>query len=434
MFSVLKRWRVELEDWLRYHPRVRRAICRYKLWRTRSPDPGDPQAVARAIVQLCAAARLAEDAALESRIQERIRAFVAQLDVARLDWSEFVHDFHDPRVSKAAILKPCIGPREKGVLFISFEGQWIKLLRPANFRELAERYTIVIAPSSSPHNLINYVFPQAFPEPIVTLISNPEDQEVLPRVSNRLIVAPLYASHWVNPELYRPLPKVERAYDLIMVASWGKVKRHHLLFAALRALPADLRVLLVGQDQEGRNADTIRALANWYGVGDRFTILSNQPYREVTRLFCQARASVVLSRREGSCLVVAESLCADAPVALLQGAVLGSRVFINEQTGRFLDEGNMARDLADFVQSADRYQPRAWAVQNISCLRSSQILNDLLKAKALELGQAWTQDIAPMQWSPDPMLVRPEDRQRAISERQDILARFGLEIGPPPLQ
>jgi glycosyltransferase involved in cell wall biosynthesis len=359
---------------------------------------------------------------------------VGPLDATRLDWTEFVPDFHDRRIYKAAILKPYLGATEKGIVFISFEGQWVKLLNQRDVRDFADRYTVVIAPSSSPHNFANYVFPHAYPEPIFTLISNPHDMDVLPFVSNRLIVVPLYASHWVNPDLYQPMPKADRPFDLIMVASWGKVKRHHIFFSALRSMPRDLRVLLVGQDQDGRTADTIRELAGWYGVADRFTILSNQPHREVTKLFCQARCSVVLSKREGSCVVVAESLFADAPVALLQDAVIGSRVFLNEQTGRFLDERHLARDLTEFIQNADRYQPRGWAEQNISCWRSTQILNDILRQHALESGQRWTQDIAPLQWSPDPQLAQAEDRHRLSAERGTILERFGLEIGPPPLQ
>jgi glycosyltransferase involved in cell wall biosynthesis len=254
---------------------------------------------------------------------------------------------------------------------------------------------------------------------------------VLPGVSKKLIVVPLYASHWVNPELYQPLPRADRHYDLIMVASWGKVKRHQVLFSALRSMPRELRVLLVGQDQEGRTADTIRELAGWYGVADRFTILSNQPHREVTKLLCQARASVVLSKREGSCVVVAESLFADTPVALLQDAVIGSRVYLNDETGRFLDERHLARDLTEFIRNADRYEPRRWAEQNITCWRSSQTLNDFLKRHALKQGQAWTQDIAALQWSPDPRLARNEDRPLIAAEREEIVRRFGLEIGLP---
>ena len=372
---------------------------------------------------------------MERRINARIVELVQQLDGGQLDWTEFAADFHDPRIHKAAILKPYVGPREKGVLFISFELQWIKLLKPSLYRELAERYAIVVAPSySPPHVLFNYVFPALFPGPVFTLLSNPRDRDYFPRMSANLIVVPLYASSWVNPELFQPLPKKDRAWDLLMVANFAKFKRHQAFFAGLRSMPRNLRILLIGQDQDGRTADTIRATASWYGVADRFTLLSNQPYREVAKAYCNARASVVLSKREGSCVAIAESLFADAPAAMLQEAGIGSRVFINEQTGRFLDGWHLARDLTDFVATADRYQPRLWAEQHISCWRSSQILNDLLKANARDAGQDWTQDLAAMQWSPDPALIRPEDRARLAAERQDIVQRFGLEIGRPPVQ
>ena len=97
MLSYCKRRWLEIEDWLRYHPRVRRSICRYKLWRTPSPD-------AQTIVHLCAAARLADDVGLERRIQELIVERVRRLNTGQLNWAEFVADFRDPRIHKAAIL------------------------------------------------------------------------------------------------------------------------------------------------------------------------------------------------------------------------------------------------------------------------------------------------------------------------------------------
>jgi glycosyltransferase involved in cell wall biosynthesis len=198
----------------------------------------------------------------------------------------------------------------------------------------------------------------------------------------------------------------------------------------LRELPRELRVLLVGQDQEGRDAETIREVARWYGVADRFSILGNQPYSAVAEMFCQARSSIVLSKREGSCVVVTESMFADTPVAVLRGAELGSRVFINDETGCFLNEATLARDLGDFLRRADNYKPRAWAELHISCHRSTQVLNGILKEHALALGQTWTQDIASLQWSPDPKLANDADRYRLATERKSIVERYGLEIGP----
>jgi glycosyltransferase involved in cell wall biosynthesis len=315
------------------------------------------------------------------------------------------------------------------VLFISFENQWVKLLGLADLPDFASRYTLVLAPSGSPHNLISYAFPALYPGPLFTLISNPHDPAVLARVAANLVVVPLYASSWVNPDLFAPLPRSARTYDLIMVANFAKFKRHQALFAALRAMPRDLRLLLIGQDQDGRTADTIRELARWYGVADRFELRSNQTYTEVVRAFCQARASVVLSRREGSCVAVAESLFADTPAALLQGAEIGSRVFLNEQTGRFLHDDTLAAELTALVAEAQSYQPRAWAEQHIACWQSSRFLNDLLRQHALAAGQDWTQDIAPLQWCPDPQPARAEDRQRLAAERAEIRTRYGLDIG-----
>ena len=235
--------------------RVRRSLCRYKLLahagaRTYGPShrcappPGLPMAKR-----------------WNEKLKKRITARVQRLDANQLDWTEIAPDFRDPH-RQGGHSEAMSGPRERGVVFISFEGQWVKLLNQKDVRAPSP----IAMPSSSRRapartTLSTTCFRIFIGDEVFTLISNPHDAEVLPRVSSRLIVVPLYASSWVNPELYQPVPHAERPYDLIMVASWGKVKRHHVLFKALRSMPRDLRVLLVGQDQEGRSADTIRELA-----------------------------------------------------------------------------------------------------------------------------------------------------------------------------
>ena len=59
MLGNVKRYAMETEDWLRYHPALRSALSRYKLWSDRVSPPRDDQGLARSIVKLCAAARLA---------------------------------------------------------------------------------------------------------------------------------------------------------------------------------------------------------------------------------------------------------------------------------------------------------------------------------------------------------------------------------------
>lgn len=431
MFSLLKRWRRATEDRLRYSPLVRGLLSRWFRWRAGRMPRHTDQERARAINRLCTAARLASSDTSFATIQELIHRDLSLLKEANLDWTEFIPNIQKNGMVKAALLKPHLGPREKGVLFVSFEDQWAKLLRHGDMKDFASRYTLVTSPSSSPHHLVNCAFAAAFPEPFFTLLSNPEDMVETPRFADRIHIVPLFASHWVNPDLFRQPARQERPFDLLMVASFGKVKRHHILFQALRKMPRDLRVLLIGQNQEGRSADTIHQEARWYGVRDRYELRANQPFLKVVEAFGEARASLVLSKREGSCVVVAESMFADTPVALLHGARLGSRVFINERTGRFLHEKFLARQLTQFIREAESFQPHAWAMENISCFKSTQTLNGILKDHALRQGQDWTTDLCPLNWCPDPMLVKPEDRQRMESERAAFRARYGLEIGQP---
>ncbi|MCI0685075.1 MAG: glycosyltransferase [Gemmataceae bacterium] len=430
MVASLKRYARETEDWLRYHPRVRDFLSLYQRWGDRLRSARDPQEVARSIVRLCAAARLARDADTVRCLQRQIHERLVELDGRELDWSEFVAGIDDRSIVKAAILKPHVGPNEKGLVFVSFENQWIKLLRLADLPDFAERYDLVLAPSGSPHNLINYAFAAAYPGALFTLISNGSDLEALPGVSDKVVTAPLYASSWVNPDRFTPRPKAERAFDLIMVANFAKFKRHYVLFRALQSMPRDIRVLLIGQHQDQRTSASVEEEARWYGVRERFTLRVNQSYADVTSAFCASRASVILSRREGSCVVVAESMFADAPVAVLDNAELGSRAFINDRTGMFVREDDLAEQLADLVAHADCFAPRAWAEANISCWRSSAKLNGIVKEHAVKHGRSWTQDLAPLQWCPDPQLVRGEDRAWAAAERRSIAERFGVTIGP----
>jgi hypothetical protein len=429
MKAWLGRLRAIGEDWLRYHPIVRNRLAGWRRWREGRHAPRNHQERARAIHSLCAAARLTDSAVAVERISQRIHEHLRSLDPREVDWRSFVSDL-SPRLGMSELIKAPAGTGEKGVLFLAFEHEWIRIMVHADLEELARRYHLVLGPSSSPYNLVNYVFPAALAAPPFTLISNRRDMDALPRICPRFIVVPLFASSWVDPERFTPLPRHERDIDLIMVANFAKVKRHHALFRALRRMPSSLRVHLIGQDSEGRNPDTIRELASHFGVAGRFTLRADAPYPEVARSLCRARASVILSRREGSCVVIAESLFADTPAALLRGAEIGSSAFINEQTGRFLDESKLAEQLTEFIAETDRYQPRAWAEANISSRHSVRVLNETIKRHALAAGESWASDLRPFTWCPFPRLISSADREALAPARREFHERFGLTIGP----
>jgi hypothetical protein len=118
MTALLHRRLIETEDWLRYQPGVRDLVGRYKAWRELRRAPGHPQDIARSIRNLCSVARLLRDPTRIRQIEERIAERVRQLDPRRVDWSEFVPQLDNRNIARGVIIKPHVGPREKGIVYI----------------------------------------------------------------------------------------------------------------------------------------------------------------------------------------------------------------------------------------------------------------------------------------------------------------------------
>jgi glycosyltransferase involved in cell wall biosynthesis len=401
------------------------------VWRGCLTQGEDPQKVARAMDCFCRAIRLMPESDRARRWAEEAARRLALLK------TPLKPDFFDargasPQLEKAVLLKPPISPQEPGVLYIAFEYQWLRLLSlPAALREdFARHYTLVLAPSwSPPHSVVNFYFPHIWPVPVYCQISHPSDAQWLPQLSSRYRVVPLMPSHWVNPDAFVPRPKNERDIYLVMVANFAVFKRHAAFFHALRRLPRSWRVVLIGQHEGRRTAKDVLAEAQAFGVGNRFTLRESVPHAEVCETLCRARASVVLSRREGACVVVAESLLADTPVGLMEGAHIGSAQFLNAQTGRWLRENHLAEDMQRLVEEAHLLQPRAWTLgAQITCHDSSRKLNAWLREQALAAGQHWTCDLAPLQWRPNPCLVSPADAERLAPACAALAGKYGLRL------
>ena len=332
-------------------------------------------------------------------------------------------------ISKGLLLKPYRGPKEKGVLMISFEYNWLPLLSLSRRDTLFDRYALICAPSWSPPP-----FPAIWSmaglknADVFVMQSNFREADWYNRLPTNVSPLPLLISHWIHPDFYQPQPFEEREIDILMVANWAVFKRQWVLFRALQELPRDFRVVLVGQPDSGRTMAHIEAEAEAFGVRDRIEIRERLGIDEVTALQCRSKTSLVFSRREGSCVVVAESMFADCPVGLLQGAHIGSSAFVNEHTGVMLNESNLARELQDFVERAGSFSAREWAMKNISCFRSAELMNRHLREWNEARGNVWTQDVLPFMCRPNPMYVAPDAEAQMAAAYQDLRSECGVSV------
>lgn len=423
---MLKTWRPRLDNWVRYRPLPQSVLAVFFELRSALCSAHD----AAWLHDACAAARCAPTDLWMQRIERGIKRRLDALP-SRVPWSWQPAPETQVEVNKSAILKPWSAD-EKGVIFISFESQWEKLLRLGDTRlaTFAAEYELVVAPTwSPPHSVTNLVFPRLFPGSLPCTISHITDLAVLPRLHPAYRPVQLFASSWVNPALYQPQPQAERDIDLLMVANFGRYKRHHALFAALAAMPRQQRprVTLIGQPHGDRTAEVLQREMQAHGVRDCITLLSRVSDPEVADALCRSKAAIITSLREGSCVAVVEAMMANTPVALLRGAHIGSSAFLNEQTGRWLDGDDLARDLRKFIDEAAHFSPRDWLLRNgVDCHSSTRVLNEHLRSLANEAGRPWTRDLAAHHWRPDPVLLDAEAIRIASSERERIKERFGL--------
>jgi glycosyltransferase involved in cell wall biosynthesis len=352
---------------------------------------------------------------------------------AHVGWSYYRDEFggiDHPRLTATILLKAPGPGGEKGVIYSSFEYNWMRLVAHADMRALLDEYFLVGASSWSPPDYAAFANLSGLsPDPVFVGISNAVDRERYQLFQPWIKALPLMASHWINPERYQPKPRQSRSIDILMVANWLEFKRHWILFEALREMDPELRVVLIGRDGNGRTADVIRTEARAFGVPQKLELLTDIPIEQVVDHHCDAKIETIMSGREGSCVAVAEALFADTPVAMIADGHVGSRAFINARTGLLMRRRSVAQALTRaLADPAPAFSPRAWAIDNISSQASTRVLNDILRDQSRASGRPWSSDIAPMEWYPSPMLTNPADRIRLMPAAVDLSRRFGFQL------
>jgi glycosyltransferase involved in cell wall biosynthesis len=236
----------------------------------------------------------------------------------------------------------------------------------------------------------------------------------------------------VNPEIFAPQPMAGRDIDVIVLSNFAAYKRHHVLFRALAQIPPAQRprVMLVGQPDGKRNGEALLGEAADFGVRDCIELRQSVSDAEVCALLCRSKTALIVSRREGSCVAVVEAMMAGAPVGLLSGAEIGSAAFLNPQTGRWLDEKNLGKDLLNLIADAPSFSPREWLLQHgVDCHSSTRIANEALRDEALCNGEPWTQDLWTLHWRPNPRLPDPAQDRLAQEEVEAVRQKHGVHFG-----
>jgi hypothetical protein len=317
-----------------------------------------------------------------------------------------------PALDRTIVLKAPGPGGEKGVILVMLEPNWLRLIAGCHndLETLDDRFTFVLSTgwSTTDYSLVALAV-RSLRSTVYIQACNYGEIPRLEAFSPRIRCLPTIACDWIDPGFSEPRTFHGREIDILMVANWAPFKRHWHLFKALARMPRNLRVAMIGQPEGPHTLESVRRQARLFGVRQDIEFAESLPIERVQEYQCNSKTSLILSRREGCCVAVVESLFADSPVALLKDAHVGPRAYINDRTGLLLEHSRLDRQLMRFLEGADRFRARAWAIDNISCFQSIEKLNALLHDDARASGRPWTTDLKVPCWRPYPVYVNPED-------------------------
>ena len=327
--------------------------------------------------------------------------------------------------SRIMVLKKPGAGGERGVLYIMFNDVIDGLPEIFDMDRLLKCYYVVLEPSWAGYCHEGILQYQKYGHDVFVTCPEKEDYEFIVRMGGRLKPLSFGARDWVDPKLYECYrdPSGVKAFDIVMNSHWGLGKRHFVLFKSLKKLP-NVTVALIGFPWEGRNLDGIKELAKYYKVDDRVTFFERIPYEEVIRVTSTCRIGVLLSLKEGGNRAIPECLFCDVPAIVLTRNIGGVKQLINPQTGAHTTDGKLAVEIRAMLGNLESYSPRAWALQNNSCIVTTSKLNSCLREHAVARGDPWTRDIVPRTNSPEGKYYNISDEVEYREENQKLKEYF----------
>lgn len=303
---------------------------------------------------------------------------------------------------------------EKGVVYLKYNESFFDFATMFDLDVVAKYYRVVLEPSNACAHVEFYFF---VGDGLDVVMQCPwyDDYNLTSDLGLNFLPVAFGASDWVDAGLFSgpaDLSEREFEFDVAMVARWGPLKRHHVLFAALKALrPRILKTVLVGYAHEW-STKKIEKMLTRAGLTDQVSIREKVPPEQVADILRRSRVSVSVSLHEGAIRALSESLFCDTPVVVNRENVGVNRDLIVDQTGRFASDKELPEVLAWVIDNRNRFSARAWAEKNTGATITSEKLNRVIKNLALQNAEPWTVEVAGKANRPNLEYLHDADRIR----------------------
>ena len=281
----------------------------------------------------------------------------------------------------------------KGVMLITFTRTCAYYVQNDVHRKLDPYFVFILEPSwagyADPDLLIFYN------ETTNCYLEATEiaDRVMLNALDPRGIALSFGAGNWVNDDIFRPI-ETSKVYDSIYVANMNPAKRVYRYIDAIKNIVStedpDYKGILVCASWGSGSIVEIEQYIRAHGLDNNIELSAALPQNELMKRISASKVSILLSLKEGSSRILFESMMLDVPVICLSQNTGVNKSYINEFTGLLVSDGILENALVSMKQCWQQFEPRRWAVENISPKASTKALSNFLEMK---LGSACNTNI-----------------------------------------
>jgi glycosyltransferase involved in cell wall biosynthesis len=257
-------------------------------------------------------------------------------------------------------------------------------------------------------------------DPIIVQTTEERDFRFLLSLKSNLVPVSFGASDWVDFRIFRPIEGLEKEYDAVYVTNYSPVKRHHLLFKAVKKIgDPDYRVALIF-GKWGNAKQEVSHLIDYFGIKKNIITYDGLPQVQVNEVLNKSKVNVLLSLKEGSNRSIFEGLFANVPGIVLKKNIGVNKQYINNETGHLIDEEGLKDTLLHFRENWGKYHPREWAMRNISPTVTATKLSEVLENIARSNNSLWSQGVVPKVNSPEVKYFYKVDEEKMPNSKKVI--------------
>jgi glycosyltransferase involved in cell wall biosynthesis len=360
-----------------------------------------------------------------------VRSYIASLESRKIYkefnnyGKEYTIKLKYPRIPESPhrqgdlfVLKPYLGKQEKGTLLIQYTESIRKFVSLYDAAKILEDYRIVLEPSWWGYQDINFFLLFGHGGDIIVEAQYSPDYNYIESLRSPNIHAiPVGAGDWCDPEMFCERPGVGKEFDIVMVANWGRIKRHIILFEAVSKM-RDLKpqIALIGFPKPGRSSKDIMSEARRFNVEKYIHIFENIPPEKVSEVIQKSKINVMLTKGEGANRGIYESFFCNVPVLLTSENKGVNRSHINELTGYIASDKDLPYRLERMIKTYKNYHPREWALANTGYKNSTAKLNSKLKEISEKYHETWSANIFYKKNVPNARYEYEDEQMKANTE------------------